>query len=90
MTSLIIVQRVTGGRAWTGKIVDCVLLQQDAKQEAGKEDVSTIGFNPNPQLSYATQEDFESGDTRFDKTCRSDQEHQHDVTVELRAVEDKT
>jgi hypothetical protein len=87
MTSLIIVQRVTGGKAWSGKIVDCVLLRQESGHEAAKEEVSAIGFNPNPQSS-CTQDDYESGDTQFaDKTHQ--EEHHRDVTLELRVVGNK-
>ncbi|KAF9451900.1 hypothetical protein P691DRAFT_723139 [Macrolepiota fuliginosa MF-IS2] len=75
--SLILVQRVTVGKAWSGKIIDCIL-HQDQKQpeETHKhEEVSTMGFNPNTELS-STQNDYASERTN----------KEHDLTVELRQV----
>lgn len=52
MSSLVIIQRLTVGRAWSGKSIDCVL-HKDPIQEAvyKHEEVSTIGFTPNTEIS---------------------------------------
>lgn len=83
MLSLVIVQRVAAGKAWSGKIIDCILHQDPSPQpEAFKqEEVTTMGFNPNTQLS-STQNDYDSQHTN---------KGHHDLTIELRqAMGNKT
>lgn len=85
MTALFIVQRVTGGKSWSGKIVDCVLLQDAKPEAAAKEDVTTMGFNPNTQVSCSQDDD--SNTSQFDKT-QEPRGQKHDVALELRAFGD--
>jgi hypothetical protein len=78
MLSLLIVQRLSAGRAWSGKTIDCIL-NSAPKQEVHKdvEDVTTMGFNPNTALS-STQNDVGSE--------RSNRKDHHDLTAELQDV----
>lgn len=59
MTSLVIVQRITVGRAWSGKSIDCVLHQDPPPEIYKHEEVSTIGFTPNTEISL-TENDYSS------------------------------
>jgi len=75
MLSLIIVQRVVVGKAWSGKTIDC-MLHSESRHDSRHEEISTMGFNPNTQLS-CTQNDLES--------C-SDTKTRHDLTMEIQEV----
>jgi len=75
MLSLIIVQRVAVGKAWSGKTIDCIL-HSESRRESRHEEISTMGFNPNTQLS-CTQNDPES--------C-PDSKARHDLTMEVQEV----
>lgn len=77
MTSLLIVQRVTAGRAWSGKSIDCVLHQDPTPeiQMYKHEEVSAIGFTPNTEISL-TQNDSHSESSN----------KKHDLTAEVRGV----
>ncbi|KAF5359686.1 hypothetical protein D9756_003081 [Leucocoprinus leucothites] len=77
MLSLIIVQRLTVGKAWSGKTIDW-LLHSESRHETRHEEVSTMGFNPNAELS-GTQNDYTS-DNGLDTKGR------HDLTMELQEV----
>jgi len=70
MTGLLIVRRISSGRAWTGKTIDCLLLNDHGTHREGtssggnlnmmnmKNDepiLTSMGFNPNTELSSITQ-----------------------------------
>lgn len=77
MLSMIIVQRVAVGKAWSGKTIDCIL-HSESRHESRHEEVSTMGFNPNTQLS-CTQNDYTS-------EISSDTKARHDLTMEMQEV----
>ncbi|KXN88616.1 hypothetical protein AN958_06880 [Leucoagaricus sp. SymC.cos] len=80
MLALLIVQRLSAGRAWSGKTIDCILNSAPRKQQevsGNVEEVTTMGFNPNTGFS-STQNDGESQ--------RSVKREHDDLTIELRGV----
>jgi hypothetical protein len=80
MLSLIILQRVAVGKAWAGKTIDCAILHPDSRPDTRHhEEVSTMGFNPNTELSCG-QNDYTLDD------YHSATKGQHDLTMEMREV----
>jgi hypothetical protein len=80
LLSLLIVQRLAYGRAWTGKTIDCIMntSSRKIKQEVSKqvaEEMTTMGFNPNTEFSSTQNDDVSE---RYKKGG-----HQ-DLAVELR------
>jgi hypothetical protein len=71
------VQRVTVGKAWTGKTIDCVF-HSESRHDTKHEEVSTMGFNPNTELSCAPND--------YPSEHFSESKGHHDLTMELQEV----
>jgi len=55
---LMIIQRIAAGKAWSGKTVDCLLQRDPEPPSAKPEEVSTMGFNPNTEVSSSQNDDL--------------------------------
>ncbi|KAJ3563328.1 hypothetical protein NP233_g9009 [Leucocoprinus birnbaumii] len=80
MLSLLIVQRLSAGRAWSGKTIDCILnasrkATEHSIKQAQVEDITTMGFNPNTEVS-STQND--------DDSERSKKRGNHDLVTDIK------